>query len=186
MPRPNVTTAEELLSLREPGFRHELVRGELRRMSCAGYWHGAVAGRLAALIGTHVLRQRLGMTFGTDTGFLLERNPDTVRAPDLAFVERERVPAQPGPGYFPGPPDFAVEVISPSDELADVHEEAVFWLEHGTRLVWVVDPKANRVTAYRSKNDVRVFAVGDRLEGGDVVPGLCLSVREIFPSLDVG
>lgn len=184
MPNPAITTAEELLSLHEPGFRHELVRGELRRMSPAGHWHGGVVGRLATKVGSHVDEHRLGLAYGAETGFLLARNPDTVLAPDVAFVCRARVPCEVTPGFFPGPPDFAAEVVSPSDTPTAELEEALCWLEHGTRLVWVVDPKAKRVTVYRSKVDVCVFEVLDTLGGGDVLPGLSVAVRKLFPALD--
>ena len=186
MSAPTITTAEGLLSLYEPGFRHELVRGELRRMSPAGHWHGGVAGRLATFVGRHVYEQRLGLAYGAETGFLLARNPDTVLAPDLAFVCRARLPLELTSGFFPGPPDFAVEVVSVNDTFTAVHEKALCWLEHGTRLVWVVDPKAQRVTVYRSVGDVAVFGVLDTLGGGDVLPGFSVAVRELFPALDAG
>jgi len=177
----SVTTAEQLLSLREPGLRHELVRGELRRMSPAGYWHGSVVGRLAEFVGRHVREQGLGMAFGAETGFLLAREPDTVRAPDVAYVAQRRLPQQPGPGYFPGPPDLAVEVISPGDSRTEVHEKAVCWLEHGTRLVWVVDPQVRRVTVYRSVDDVRALDDDATLTGDAVLPGFAMPVLELFP-----
>ncbi|HEX6812098.1 MAG TPA: Uma2 family endonuclease [Planctomycetota bacterium] len=189
MPNPSITTAEALLSLHEPGFRHELVRGELRRMSAAGHWHGGVVGRLAAFLGGHVYERRLGLTYGAETGFVLARKPDTVLAPDVAFVRRALVPrpCSPeigSPGFFPGAPDFAVEVVSPTDTLAAVHEKALCWLEHGTRLVWVVEPKAHRVTVYRGKEDVSVFGVHDTVSGDDVLPDFSVAVRALFPALD--
>jgi Uma2 family endonuclease len=107
-----------------------------------------------------------------------------VLAPDFAFVRRALVPREVTPGFFPGPPDFAVEVVSPSDTLTAVHEKALSWLEHGTRLVWVVDAKAHRVTVYRSKEDVCVFGVHDTVGGGDVLPGFSVAVRALFPALD--
>jgi Uma2 family endonuclease len=183
MPNPPITTAEALLSLHEPG-RHELVRGELRRMSPAGHWHGGVAARVAMFVTSHVYDQRLGLTYGAETGFVLARNPDTVLAPDVAFVRRALVPREFTPGFFPGAPDFAVEVVSPSDTLTAAREKALCWLEHGAAMVWVVDPKALRVTVYRSREDMCVFGVSDTLAGGDVLPGFSVAVRKLFPALD--
>ncbi|HEX5053372.1 MAG TPA: Uma2 family endonuclease [Planctomycetota bacterium] len=181
MPIPTITTAEQLLVLHDPGYRHELVRGELRRMSPAGYRHGNVGMRLAERLSRFVRRKRLGETFLAETGFMLERNPDTVRAPDVAFVRAGRLPDPPSSGYFPGPPDLAVEITSPSDTFTAVHEKALCWIEHGTRMVWVVDPVAKRTTVYRSAQDVRMLGNDDELTGGDVVPGFAVRVRELWP-----
>ncbi len=176
-----ITTAEQLLALDEPGYHHELVRGELRRMSGAGWWHGAVAGRIGKLLANHVDGNGLGMVFCAETGFLLERDPDTVRCPDAAFVTATRVPAAPSRGYFDGPPDLAVEVTSPGDSYADVQEKALFWLASGTRLVWVVEPIARTVTVYQPGGSLLVVRGEEMLTGGDVLPGFAVRVAEIFP-----
>ncbi|HEX5052952.1 MAG TPA: Uma2 family endonuclease [Planctomycetota bacterium] len=179
MPSPTVSTAEELLSLREPGVRHELVRGELRRMSPAGHWHGDVGARLSERLIRHVREQRLGKTYVAETGFLLTRNPDTVLAPDLAFVCSERLPPPRSMGFFPGPPDLAVEIRSPRDTRRDTHEKVRAWLEHGVRSVWVVDPAAGTVTIVHGTHDVRELRGDDELTD-DVVPGFRLAVCELF------
>lgn len=181
MPSASVTTAEQLLALDEPGFCHELVRGELRRMSNAGWWHGAVAAEVGALIRNHVRQHRLGMTFGAETGFWVERDPDTVRSPGAAFVRASRVPAAPSRGYFEGPPDFAVEITSPNDSYGDVHEKALSWLACGTRLVWVVEPIARTVTVYRPGGALHAVRGDDVLTGDDVLPGFEVRVRDLFP-----
>ena len=177
----DVTTAEQLLELREPGHRHELVRGELRRMSASGWWHGVVVGRLAEFLGNHVRTSRAGHCMGAETGFVLARNPDSVRAPDVAFVRTERLPATYAPGFFPGPPDLAVEATSPTDAWDDVQEKVQFWLAHGTTMVWVVEPRARRITVYRSAADVRVLGHDDVLDGGPLLPAFRVPVADVFP-----
>lgn len=176
-----VTTAEQLLGLREPGCRHELVRGELRRMSNAGWWHGAVAARIGKLLAIHVDDNHLGLVFGAETGFWLERNPDTVRSPDVAFVVSARIPANPCRGYFDGAPDLAIEVTSPGDSYGDVHEKALFWLACGARLVWVVEPVVRLVTVYRPGDTQRVLRADDELRGDDVLPGFVVRIADLFP-----
>lgn len=177
-----VTTAAQLLELREPGFRHELVRGELRRMSHAGWWHGAVAAKIGHLLALHVHAKRLGLLFAAETGFWLEHDPDTVRCPDVAFVTMARVPTSRSPGYFDGPPDLAVEVTSPNDSYAAVHEKALFWIARGTRLCWVVEPVGGRVTVDRPDGTQCTLGGDDELTGGDVLPGFAVRVRDLFPA----
>lgn len=106
-----------------------------------------------------------------------------MRAPDASFVAAARMPRQVSAGFFPGPPDLAVEVVSPGDSYSDVHEKALSWLAHGTRAVWVVDPGARRVTVYRSPGDVRALAADETLTGDDVVPGFAIPVHALFPPI---
>jgi Uma2 family endonuclease len=176
-------TAEELLRMPDDGFRYELVRGELRKMPPAGDEHGYVASELGAELRNHVKANYLGRTYAAETGFLISRNPDTVRAPDAAFVNREQVEevGHTG-GYFPGAPDLAVEVLSPNDTHAEVTEKALSWLDAGSRMVLVADPKRRAVTVYRSRSEIRILTAeaSDAMDGGDVVPGWKLPVAELF------
>jgi Uma2 family endonuclease len=171
-------TAAELERMPEDGWRYELVRGVLRRMSPAGYHHGRIALRIGGSLGQHVDDAALGAAYGAETGFRLEEN--TVRAPDAAFVRTDRLPRPSGPGFFPGAPDLAVEVISPTDTYSQVHEKVLDWLDAGTRMVLVVDPDCRVVTVYHARDDVRVLTEGESIDGGGVVPGWRLPLAELF------
>jgi Uma2 family endonuclease len=129
------TTADELFMMPHDGFRYELVKGELIKVSPTGGKHGILTLRLGAALIQHIEANNLGEAFGAETGFILSRNPDTVRAPDVAFVSRERIPPGDFPEKFwPGAPDLAVEVLSPSDTLYEVEEAHYYNLstEHRT------------------------------------------------------
>jgi len=174
-------TADELLRIPDDGFRYELIAGELRKMTPAGGQHGRIAMRAGRSLANHVESNGLGAVFAAETGFRLASAPDTVRAPDAAFIAKERAD-QIGevPGYLPGAPDLAVEVVSPGDTYSEVVEKAFDWLDAGTHLVVVVDPRRRNVTLYRSRDDIRILAEGDVLDGGEVVPGWRVPVRDLF------
>ncbi len=172
-------TANQLLQT--PGLgRCELLQGELIMMSPAGEEHGAIVMNISAPLATFVRQNGLGRVFGAETGFLIVRDPDTVRAPDMAFVRAERLSPTPGKGFFPGPPDLAVEVVSPNDRAGEVLAKVHNWLDSGCRAVWLVDPDTRSITVYRSRNEIRVLSPGDLLSGEDVVPGFGMPVAEVF------
>jgi Uma2 family endonuclease len=176
-----VITAEELFRMPQDGFRYELVKGELKRMAPAGGEHGTITYDLGFLLGQHVKANNLGVLFTAETGFKIETDPDTVLAPDIAFVRRERIPKEGIPkGYWPGPPDLAVEIISPNDTYEEVEEKVAQWLLAGTAAVWVINPRRRTVTVYRSLTDITVLTETDELTGGDVVPGFRCPVAKIF------
>lgn len=174
-------TAEELLHMPDDGFRHELVRGELKQMAPAGSEHGYVALNIGVSLGGYVKANGLGRVYAAETGFKLASDPDTVRAPDTAFVARGRVEAAGNVrGFWPGAPDLAVEVVSPGDAHTQVVEKALAWLEAGCRMVIVADPERRNVTVYRSREDIRILTGNDAVDGADVVPGWRLSLPDIF------
>jgi Uma2 family endonuclease len=173
-------TASELLEIPRGAMRYELIRGALITMSPSGSEHGVVTIRLSMILGQYVASHDSGIVFGAETGFFLERDPDTVRAPDIAFVRRDRIPEGGIPqGYWPGAPDLAVEVVSPNDTERSVKEKALFWIQSGTRCVWVVDPRSKTVTVYDGGGR-KILAAGDTFDGGDLLPGFSCAVAEIF------
>src|SRR5882762_2252306 len=177
----HLMTADELLALPRGQYRYELINGELVTMSPAGHTHGKIIIRLTLPLAQHVKQNRLGEVYAAETGFKLKSNPDTVRAPDIAFITRQRVKdVGETKGYWPGAPDLAVEVLSPDDRVSEVEQKVSEWLEAGAKQVWVVSPKLHTVTVYRSTTDISVLAENNTLEGDDVVPGFKMKVIEIF------
>ncbi|MDP9311774.1 MAG: Uma2 family endonuclease [Chloroflexota bacterium] len=178
---PQLITSDDLLQMPDDGFRYELVRGELRRMSPASYRHGKIIINITLSLGQHVRDHQLGDVFAAETGFKLTADPDTVRAPDVSFVRRERVEAVGATeGYWPGAPDLAVEVISPNDLYTDVEEKVIEFLAAGTGMVLVVNPRKHTVTVYRALADISILTEDDTINGEEVVPGWMLAVRDVF------
>ena len=174
-------TADELFRMPDDGCRYALVRGELQRMTPAGFDHGAVIMNLAAPLAQHVKTGRLGVVCGAETGFVLARGPDTVLAPDIAFVRRERIPAAGRPRTFwDGPPDLAVEVRSPGDSRREVAEKVAAWLASGVLAVWVADPSDASVTIHEHHEAPRRLGESDTLDGAPLLPGFRVPVAEIF------
>jgi Uma2 family endonuclease len=175
------TTAEELLMMPKDGFRYELVKGELKKMSPAGVEHGAVAVNLTILLGQYVKANNLGIVLAAETGFKLAIDPDTVLAPDVSFVRRERIPQSGLPkAFYPGAPDLAVEVVSPGDTKKEIEGKVEEWLAAGASAVWVVDPKRRTVIVHRLRAEAITLGETDELDGQDVVPGFRCNVSEIF------
>ncbi len=174
-------TADELLSLPDDGYRYELVRGELRKMAPAGSEHGKLSVKITLSLGNYVVAHNLGEVYAAETGFLIGSDPDHVRAPDMAFVRRERVDAAGYvPGYWPGPPDLAVEVISPNDRYTEVAEKVADWLAAGVQLVILVDPRRRTVTCHAPGQAPVTLTDQDILDGGAVIPGWQIPVSDIF------
>ncbi|MCA0455950.1 MAG: Uma2 family endonuclease [Chloroflexi bacterium] len=163
--------------------RFELSEGVLIEMTPASFKHGRDTSRLNRFISEFVDKHKLGETTAAETGYILYKNPngkDTVRAPDVGFVSVTRISEQGFPdGYFPGAPDLAVEVISPTDEAEEVHFKVTQYLKYGTRLIWLVYRKSQTVVVH-TVNGSRTLSVDDFLDGGDLLPGFRLPVRDIF------
>lgn len=174
-------TAEELFTMPDNGRRTELLRGEVRYMAPAGNVHGRIAVNVTIPLGQYVRENELGTVYAAETGFKISSDPDTVRAPDVAFVSRERV-EEIGEveGFWPGAPDLVVEVVSPSDLYTEVEEKVLSWLEAGSRMVMIVDPRNKTVSVRLHQAEARILTEGDKLQGGEVVPGWELPVAEVF------
>jgi Uma2 family endonuclease len=178
---PSATmTADELLQLNLAGKRTELVRGVLVVREPAGFLHGVVAAKLASLLSVHVDDSGLGLVLAAETGFKLASDPDTVRAPDVAFVGKDRLPDPPPAGYAPLAPDLVVEVLSPDDRPGEVLAKVGEWLDAGTLLVWVVDPQRRSARVYRADGSQSSLGAGEKLDGEGVVPGFSCSLDSLL------
>lgn len=179
--KEDLITAEELFKISDDGYRYELDKGRLRKMAPAGIEHGVIASRLGARLQLFVEQQNLGIVCAAETGFYLEKEPDTVKAADVSFYAWESIPNDIPEGYGDFPPDLAVEVMSPNDTFIGTEKKAFAYLEKGSKMVWVIYPKEQTVTIYR-KGSKRRLKSTDVLDGEDVVPGFSVNVAEIFPS----
>ena len=174
-------TADDLLRLYGEGVRGELIRGELCQTMPTGQEHGEIVMNLGALLRTFIKSRRLGRLTGSDAGVWLERDPDTVREPDIAYFSAEKMPLGTWvTGYAEVAPDLVVEVASPSDSLREVNDKALMWLSYGVRLVWVVNPDARRVDVYRPGQAASTLTENDTLDGLDALPGFTCAVSEVF------
>lgn len=172
-------TVEELPDIPEC---YELVEGELiMMMSPAGPPHGHIVMTLAIALGVYVEKHHLGVVFGEQTGFILTRNPDTVRAPDIAFLREERIPAEGfGSEYFDGAPDLAVEVLSPSNRPSAMRRKIEQYFAAGTRLVWVIDSRKRTIVVHAPHRTPITLHESDALDGEDVIPGFHYEIAQLF------
>lgn len=180
MAPPALQTAEDLLRFREPGKTAELVRGVLIVREPPGTGHGARSARLLHRVRDFVERHALGEVFAQDTGFKIERDPDTVRAPDVAFVAKERLARIPEEGYAEIAPDWVAEILSPGERPGEVLEKVGQWLSAGVRLVWVLDQVRRDACIYRADGTVSTVGPDGELDGEDVLPGFRCPLRDIL------
>lgn len=175
------TTADELWAMPDDDHRYDLIKGRPYRMPPTGGEHGGIGFEFGALIRNHVVEHRLGKGFGAETGFLVARDPDTVLAPDIAFIRADRLPpAADLIKFVPVAPDLAVEIVSPSDRETEVAEKVQAYLEAGVALVLVVRPRPRTIAIHAPDQPPRVLSEGDVLDFGDVLPGFRLPVVDIF------
>ncbi len=183
-------TAEEFWQRASEFSRFELVRGvpvpigqadaQGGKISPTGRRHGRIELNLGAALRVFLTSHALGEAYAGEVGFILARNPDIVRAPDVAFVSHERLKDAPVEGFLPFAPDLAAEVVSPNDTVREISGKVFEYLDAGTRMVWVVDPDNRAITVYGSRTKVVVLTEHDKLDGGDILPDFSVSIREIF------
>ena len=179
--KTDLLTADDLLRLDAEGIRGELIRGVLHETMHTGEEHGIVASLITYHLLSHVLPRRLGVVVGTDSGVLLERDPDTVREPDVAYTSYERRGTGPrSKTHAEAVPDLVAEVVSPNDKPPDVLAKAEMWLSFGVRLVWVVRPQSRTVDVHRPGEPVITLDDTQSLDGLDVLPGFACPLTDIF------
>jgi Uma2 family endonuclease len=176
----SLLTAADLERLALPDKQVELVRGHLFVREPPGTWHGTIAARLTRRVGDFVERLELGVVCAQDTGFRIASDPDTVRAPDLAFIARDRAAQIPRRGYAELAPDLVAEILSPDDRPGEVLAKVADWLDAGTRLVWVLDPERGDARVYRHDGTLAVLGSDATLDGENVLPGFSCTLREIL------
>ena len=176
-----LVTVEDVAAMARDAYRYDLIRGELRRMSPAGFEHGLVTVRISGPLYAYVEAKNLGVVLTAETGFVLHRNPDTLLAPDVSFVRAERVPPREAwRGFAEVAPDLVVEVVSPSDRPGEILEKIRAYLEAGVPLVWSVDPGQRAAAVHRPGHEPESLDEHGVLDGGVVVPRFRLPVADLF------
>jgi Uma2 family endonuclease len=175
-------TADEFFRMPDPpdGSKQELVQGEIVTMPPPSFQHGDVQLAIGSILRQFVKAHSLG-TVTVESGVRTERDPDSVRGPDVAFWSKERIPLNEKPvGYPEVAADLCVEVVSPSDRISQLRRKATEYLNHGVRMVWIADPEDQTVTIYRQPGDGRVLSDNAEITGEDVLPGFQCKIGEFF------
>jgi Uma2 family endonuclease len=175
-----LVTIEDLERMGDLG-RCELVDGRIVRMTPTGEEHGGVEAKLATAVENFVAPRKLGKVRVGEVGIITRRNPDRVRGADVLYISQERWAARGrGRGFLDVAPELVVEVLSPDDRMSDVTQKLREYFGIGVKVVWVVDPEARVVFAYRSLTDVREHAAADTLTAEDILPGFAVAVGSLF------
>ena len=179
--KTKLLTADDLLRLYGQGVRGELIRGELHETMSTGINHGRTVTKTVIQLGSFIEPRQMGTLVASDTGIWLERDPDTVREPDIAFISAEKMPLDADiPGYSEVVPDLVMEIRSPSDSQREIREKALMWLSFGVRLVWVAHTDTRTVDIYDADGSTITLTENDNLDGGEVLPGFSCPIRDIF------
>ena len=179
--KQGLLTADDLLRLYSQGVKGELIRGVLQEKVASGGQHSDTASALGAEIRAYARPRRLGRVGGTDTGILLEQNPDTVREPDVYYISAEKLPLDiQVPGYYEVVPDLVAEVFSPTDKPPEFNAKIQMWLNFGVRQVLAIYPQTRAITTHHPNRPPVTLTYNDTLDCNDVIPGFQCPVREIF------
>lgn len=177
----NLLTADDMLRLYSEGIRGELIRGVRCETIPTGLTHGEIVMNLGSELRSFTKPRRLGRVAGSDFGVLLERDPDTVREPDVAYISAQKLPLNiRSPGFWEGIPDIVAEIVSPSDSPQEVFDKARMWISFGAALVWTVDPETRTVEVHRPNQPLLKLSDDDTLDGGQILPGFSCPVRDLF------
>ena len=179
--KKKLLTADDLLVLDSKGVKGELIRGVFCETVSASGKHGEIASNFIIGLGVFVKPRKLGRIFGSDAGVRLERNPDTVREPDVGFISAGRLPLDvEANSYYEVVPELVVEIASPNDTRREVNDKALMWLHYGVALVWVAYPDTRTIDVHQSGSPVVTLSEADILDGAPALPGFTLPVREVF------
>ena len=183
LPTAKLLTAEEFYALPQPldGSRQELVRGRIEAMPPPSTYHGVCCMEIGFRLRLYLREHPIGWLASNDSGFITERDPDTVRGPDLSFWTRERLPQLPATGYVALAPDLVVEVVSPSDVFARLERKLLHYLQHRIRLIWVLAPEDRSISVYRPGHEPTLPTTANTLSGEDVLPGFQCQISDLFP-----
>jgi Uma2 family endonuclease len=179
LPETRLITGDELAAMGDIG-PCELMEGRIVPMTPTGEEHGGYEINFGVALQSFVQSTRLGKVRVGEVGIYTHRDPDTVRGADVLFISNERYARKQSPGFLDVAADLVVEVPSPNDTWTEVTQKLREYFVIGVRLVWVADPEAHCVYAYRSLTDVREFTENDDLPGDDVLPGFSVKVAELF------
>ena len=174
-----IMTGEDLFELGDIG-RTELVKGELIRMAPTGHLHGYIELRFGKALSIFVDEHKLGRVLSGEVGLYTQRDPDTVRGADVAFISNERLAQVQSHSFLDVAPELIVEILSPDDRWYAVNAKLTEYFDVGVQMVWVADPHQRQVRVYRSLTEVDILTVDDTLSGGDVLPGFSVPVAELF------
>ena len=174
-------TAEDYARMSNPGYRTELVKGEVVEMGSPGFLHGKIANKIGRLIGNFADDNDLGHVINNDSGVITERSPDSVRGPDVAYYSYGRVPKGTMTTSYPSaPPELVFEVLSPTDRWPQVLIKVAEYLSAGVSTVCLVDPRSSTIHLYRSEDPLQDFGTEDQWSVPEVLPGLSIPVRQFF------
>ena len=177
--KQKLITADEFLFLEERDRRYELVDGVLQEKAVPGELHGEVAVNFVMELGHYRIATGQGRLV-VEVGYILRRNPDTVRLPDVAWISGERSTRPAIPGFPDGAPDLAIDVKSPTNTYAEMERRGEMWLEYGCQMAWIAYPERQTIAVHRPGQSPETLGVDDTLDGGELLPGFSIPVRRIF------